>query len=73
MNTIGYDDTYNDTLARARAALAVLRRAAAELSRADAAADVTAALRDLRDDLLQHGPPATRRQDAPSVPQPTRR
>ncbi|TLH64323.1 hypothetical protein [Mycolicibacterium phocaicum] len=64
---------YDDAMARARAALAVFRRTAAELSRADAAADVTAALHNLRDDLLQHGPPATRRQDAPSVPQPTRR
>ncbi|TLH58230.1 hypothetical protein [Mycolicibacterium aubagnense] len=63
---------YDDTMARARAALARLRRAAADLSRADAA-DITAALQHLRDDLHQHGPPATRRPDAPSVGQPERR
>jgi hypothetical protein len=64
---------YDDVMARARATLAVFRRAAADLSTADAAADVTAALRQLRDDLLQHCPPTTRRQDAPSVAQPARR
>lgn len=63
---------YDDTMARARAALAVLRRAAADLSRADAA-DITAALQHLRDDLHQHGSRATGRPDAPSVAQPERR
>ncbi|MCX8554247.1 hypothetical protein ACJEIK_21040 [Mycobacterium sp. SMC-16] len=65
---------YDDAMARARAALAVLKRAAAELSTPghDSGAD-GAVLQHLRDDLLQHGPPATRRQDAPSVAQPTRR
>ncbi|MFL0292502.1 hypothetical protein ACJH6J_15810 [Mycobacterium sp. SMC-18] len=56
---------YDDAMARARAALAVFRRTAAELSRADATADVTTALRHLRDDL--------HRQDAPSVARPARR
>ncbi len=64
---------YDDAMARARAALAVLRRAATELSRADAAADITAALQHLRDDLHRHGGPTTRRPDAPSVDQPERR
>ncbi|MBN9636416.1 MAG: hypothetical protein J0H22_14710 [Actinobacteria bacterium] len=64
---------YDDAMARARAALAVLRRAAAQLSRADATADITAALDHLRDDLHQHGSPTARRPDAPSVDQPERR
>ncbi len=51
---------YDDAMARARAALAVLRRAATELSRADAAADITTALNHLRDDLRRHGSPTTR-------------
>lgn len=65
---------YDDAMARARAALAVLKRAAAELSTPghDPGA-AGAVLQHLRGDLLQHGPPATRRQDAPSVAQRTRR
>lgn len=57
---------YDDAMARARAALAVLKRAAAELS--TPGHDVEAAgavLRHLRDDL--------HRQHAPSVAQPARR
>lgn len=57
---------YDDVMARARATLAVLNRAAAELSRADQDPDIAAAvLRHLRNDL--RGP------DAPSVPQAARR
>ena len=57
---------YDDAMARARAALAVLRRAAAELSAPGHDPDATGAvLQHLRDDL--------RRQDAPSVDQPDRR
>ncbi len=57
---------YDDAMARARAALAVLKRAAAELSTPghDPGA-AGAVLQHLRDDL--------HRQDAPSVAQPTRR
>jgi hypothetical protein len=54
---------YDDAMARARAALAVLKRAAAELS--TPGHDPEAVLHDLRDDLD--------RPDAPSVAQPTRR
>ncbi|MGX9674029.1 hypothetical protein [Mycobacterium sp. HM-7] len=63
---------YDDAMARARAALAVFRRAAAELSTADDTEAVAAVLHNLRDDL-QHSAPTTRRQDAPSVARPARR
>ncbi|KAB7760840.1 hypothetical protein A5630_07950 [Mycolicibacterium mucogenicum] len=57
---------YDDAMARARAALAVLKRAAAELSTPGHDAEAAGAvLRHLRDDL--------HRQDAPSVAEPTRR
>ncbi|WP_285031499.1 hypothetical protein [Mycolicibacterium sp. lyk4-40-TYG-92] len=65
---------YDDTMARARAALAVLKRTAAELSTPGHDPEAAGAvLHNLRDDLLQHGPPTTRRQDAPSVARPARR
>lgn len=65
---------YDDGMARARAALAVLNRAAAELSKPDQDPEAARTVLDnLRDDLRQHGPPTTRRQDAPSVAQPARR
>ncbi|MFL0242456.1 hypothetical protein [Mycobacterium sp. SMC-17] len=54
---------YDDAMARARAALAALKRAAAELTANDA--DPGVVLHHLRDDL--------HRQDAPSVAQRTRR
>ncbi len=57
---------YDDAMARARATLAVLHRAAAELSRPSQDPEAAAtALENLRDDL--HRP------DAPSVPQGARR
>jgi len=65
---------YDDAMARARAALAVLKRAAAELATPGHDAEaVTAVLHNLRGDLFPHDPPTTRRQDAPSVAQPARR
>ncbi|MUL46724.1 hypothetical protein FZI85_15050 [Mycobacterium sp. CBMA293] len=61
---------YDDAMARARATLADLNRAAAELSRADQDPDVAATvLEHLRDDLHRHHC-AT---DAPSVPRTARR
>jgi hypothetical protein len=42
---------YDTAMARARSALAVLNRAAAELSRADREPDVDTVLRHLRSDL----------------------
>ncbi|MUL67737.1 hypothetical protein BOO86_24910 [Mycobacterium sp. CBMA 234] len=61
---------YDDAMARARATLAVLNRAAAELSRADRDPDIAATvLHHLRDDLDRHHCAS----DAPSVPQAARR
>ncbi|MDR3660409.1 MAG: hypothetical protein P4L86_08420 [Mycobacterium sp.] len=56
---------YDDVMARARAALAVLNRAAVELSSTGRDRDVDSILADLREDLC--------RPDAPGVAQPIRR
>jgi hypothetical protein len=61
---------YDDAMARARAALAVLSRAAAELSKPDQDPEAArAVLHHLRDDLHRHQSSS----DAPSVAQPARR
>jgi hypothetical protein len=49
-------DTYEDTIARARSALAVLSRAAAELSISSRTPNIDEVLQNLQEDLhRQHG------------------